>query len=274
VEPANPYSAPKSAWEPPAEAGVALEDIVPGTEPIDVMGCVRRGVQLTSRYFGRIFLVGLTYFAITFAVGFVLGLIDSALGWGGSSERGWSFDGANSTFVRFHESGSPFNVIVTNVVSIYLSLGVARIGLNLVSGKEFSVAMMFGEGRKLLRAIGASILYGAMVVVGLVLLIVPGIYLALRYGQFLNAIVDRDMGVLESLKYSSSITTNNRMNLFLLALLSIAIFIAGVLALVVGLIFAYPVIWLSWIVAYRWMQYGSRAAMDHPGTQMPMLARR
>jgi uncharacterized membrane protein len=110
-----------------------------------------------------------------------------------------------------------------------------------------------------------------MVVVGLVLFIVPGIYIMLRYGQYMTAIVDRNMGVMESLSYSSSITENNRMNLFVLILMTIAIAIAGCLALVVGLIFAYPVIWLSWAVAYRWMQYGHRAAMDHPGTQTPML---
>jgi hypothetical protein len=48
--------------------------------------------------------------------------------------------------------------------------------------------------------------------------------------------------------------------------------LAGCLALCLGLFFAMPVMWLSWIVAYRWMQYGHRAALDHPGTQTPMLA--
>jgi uncharacterized membrane protein len=86
------------------------------------------------------------------------------------------------------------------------------------------------------------------------------------------AIVDRDMGVMESLSYSSSITTNNRLNLFLLYLLAMAIVIAGMLACGVGLIFAGPVVWLSYMVAYRWMQYGSRAALDHPGTTTPLLA--
>ena len=83
--------------------------------------------------------------------------------------------------------------------------------------------------------------------------------------------MDRDLGIMESFAYSSSITTNNRLNLFVLGLLAIVIALAGCLALVIGLGFAYPVIWLSWVVAYRWMQYGHRAAMDHPGTRTPML---
>ncbi len=84
--------------------------------------------------------------------------------------------------------------------------------------------------------------------------------------------VDRDMGIMESFQYSSSITTNNRMNLFLLVLLSVLISIAGCLALCIGLIFAFPVIWLGWIVAYRWKQYGHRAARDHHGTTTSMQA--
>jgi uncharacterized membrane protein len=157
------------------------------------------------------------------------------------------------------------------VLSTFLSLGATRIGLNLVSGKEVNAGMLFGEGRKLLRAIGASILFGLAVAVGLLLLIVPGIYIALRYGQFLAAIVDRDLGIFESFNYSSSLTTNNRLLLLGMWILCVLIILAGFIACGVGLIFAIPVVWLTSMVAYRWMQYGHRAAMDHPGTLTPLL---
>ena len=162
--------------------------------------------------------------------------------------------------------------MITQVFSIFIGLGLARIGLNLVSGKEVSVGMLFGEGDKLLRALGATILFGLMMFCGLLLLIVPGVYIALRYGQYMVAIVDRDMGIMESLSYSSSLTTNNRLNLLLLYLLAMAIVIAGMLACGVGLIFAGPVVWLMYLVAYRWMQYGHRATLDQPGTKTPLLA--
>ena len=54
-------------------------------------------------------------------------------------------------------------------------------------------------------------------------------------------------------------------------LLSLLVVLAGALACGIGLIFAVPVAWLGAVVAYRWMQYGHRAAMDQPGTQTPML---
>ena len=271
ADPSNPYAAPQSAWNEPApRTSGALEEIAPGSDPIDVGACVKRGFELTKRNFGTILLVGLTYIGVSIAASLVFGMIDSALGFG-STQTQWQTGDATSVGT-FQQTGGPFTAILGNVLSILLSLGMVRIGLNLVSGKQVSVGQLFGEGRKLLPAIGASILFGVMLVIGFLLLIIPGVYLLLRYGQFMNAIVDKDLGVMDSLRYSSSITTNNRLNLFLLALLSFAIVIAGLLALVVGLIFAYPVVWLSWMVAFRWMQYGSRAVEDHPGTTTPLLS--
>jgi hypothetical protein len=270
ADPSNPYAAPQSGWtEPLSSSTTALAEIVPGSEPIDPVECVKRGFELTKRHFGNILLVGLVYFAIFMGISFVVGLVQGIVG-AVSMRSSTAGEAVNNLALGAALVGQ----IVTQVVSIFLGLGLARIGLNLISGKEFSVGMLFGEGHKLLRVIGASILFGLMVMVGALLLVVPGIYLALRYGQFMNAIVDRDLGVMDSFAYSSSITTNNKLPLFLLALLCFVVVLAGLIACGVGLIFAGPVAWLSWLAAYRWMQYGRRAFEDQPGTKTPLLAGR
>jgi uncharacterized membrane protein len=51
----------------------------------------------------------------------------------------------------------------------------------------------------------------------------------------------------------------------------ILVMIAGALALVVGMIFAIPVVTLALPLAYRFLQFGPRALTDHPGTKVPML---
>lgn len=274
ADPANPYAAPDTSWTnvTQAPAGEALEEIVPGSAPLDIGGCLSRGFELTKRHFPFILLVGITYIGVSVVAGLILGLIDSALGLGQSTSRAWESEGGNAS-AYFSQTGGPFSSIVSQILSIFLSLGATRIGLNLVSGKEASVGMLFGEGRKVLRAVVASILFGLMVAIGIVLLVAPGIYLALRYGQYLTAIVDRDLGIMESFAYSSSITTNNRLSLLGLWVLCLLVIVAGFVACLVGLIFAMPVAWLSATVAYRCLQYGHRATMDHPGTKTPMLAK-
>lgn len=157
-DPSHPYAAPESIWTGdsslPTPTGETLPEIVPGSETIDVGGCVKRGFDMTTRNFGMILLVGIVY--VTFAV---------------------------SATWKCHQTGSPLNGIVSQILSVFLSLDASRIGL-----------------------------------------------------------------------------------------LELLIVIAGCLALCVGMFFAIPVMWLGWAVAYRWMQYAHRAALDHPGTTRSMLS--
>lgn len=270
--PLDPYSTPASSWDasPAIPGGVALEEIQPGSDPLNVVACVKRSFDLTVRNFGMILLVGIVYMAVAIGAGVVLSTIDIVTGWGDATHQFYAK--LTGMPADSFQMGSPLNMILTQVLGIFLLLGLTRIALNIVSGREFSIGMLFGGGKKLLPAIGATILYSLMVGVGFMLFIVPGVYLALRFGFYRTAMVDRDLGVFESFHYSSALTTNNRFSLFVLALLTILIIVTGIIALCVGLIFAIPVAFLSWVVAYRWLQYGHRAAEDHPGTQTPMLS--
>ncbi|HEX7262004.1 MAG TPA: hypothetical protein VF258_09330, partial [Luteolibacter sp.] len=212
ADPANPYATPQSAWVEPvaASSGQGLKEIIPGSEPIIPTACVKRGFDLTKRQFGGIVLVGLVYFLVTIGISVVIQVIQTLIGGGLPADRGPV--GMASATKAMTGAALAFYIVsqvFAQVVSIFVGLGLTRVGLNLVSGKEVSVGMLFGEGDKLLRTIGATILYGLMVGVGFLLLIVPGIYLMLRYSLYMTAIVDRDLGVMDSFSYSSSLTTNN-----------------------------------------------------------------
>lgn len=267
ADPSNPYAAPQSSLSEPVRAASTADEIEPGSVPLEPMDCVRRGFELTKRNYGMILLVGVVYVAILMGSSIVTGIAQAA-----SGPPQIPADGGQPQLSGTGMAVVSITQILSQILSIYLSLGLTRIALNLVSGKVVEVGQLFGEGHKLLRALGASILYGLMVAVGFLLLIVPGIYLALRFGLYLNGIVDRDLGIMESFSYSSRLTTNNRMNLFVLGLLSFLIILAGMLACFVGMIFAGPVVWLSSAVAYRWLQYGRKAVEDHPGTTTPVLS--
>ena len=80
ADPSNPYAAPVSQLNPVAQftTGEAIDEIVPGSEPIDVMACVKRGFDLTVRHFGNILLIGIVYFAVSLGVGVVVESRDEA----------------------------------------------------------------------------------------------------------------------------------------------------------------------------------------------------
>jgi uncharacterized membrane protein len=283
----NPYAAPSSGFAPVVEMATPLGEIQPGSESIDAMACMKRAIDLTVRHIGPVLLSVLIVFGASFTISMIFSTIDTAVK--------ISFQNSAEPPMALFIGISVVTNLVSQAVSIFLGLGLIRFMLNLVSGREASLGQIFGEGRIFLRTVLASLLFylGCGLVIGLIavpgvllypsmgwVVIVPLALIAIvvmlvlwtRFGFFMHAIVDRDCGVLDCFSYSSSITTNNRMNLALLYFLGIVAGILGVLALCVGLLFAYPVILLSWSVAYRWLQYGHRAAMDHPGTTTPMLA--
>lgn len=74
-------------------------------------------------------------------------------------------------------------------------------------------------GRTVLRLLLGTILYGLAVIVGLVLFIVPGIYIAVALFFFNYEIVVADKGVLDSFSGSLDLTADNRLPLFLLGLI-------------------------------------------------------
>ena len=106
---------------------------------------------------------------------------------------------------------------------------------------------------------------------GLLLLIVPGIILGLMFSQFLYLIVDRNMGIVESLEVSAQITRGNKVTIFLLWFVSLGLVLAGFLMCCVGLIFTGPLVNLMWVVAYLAMtgQPTADRAYEYQPPQQP-----
>lgn len=258
----NPYAAPVTAPDnllaPPS---VILAEIEPGSAPLEVTNCIKRGIELTKRHFGAILVIGIVYILISMGVGFVEGFVTSLVTPSAPEGGGYAF--------------SPLAVpiqIVSAIISLVLAAGVTRAALNICAGREANVGNLFGEAGKVITLTAASILFYIMLVVGLLLLIVPGIFVALRFGFFVTAIVDRNLSAIDALKYSYRITTNNALSLFGLGILCFMIALAGALVLLVGLIFALPVITLAFTLAYRFLQYGPDALRDTAGSADSNLA--
>jgi uncharacterized membrane protein len=97
----------------------------------------------------------------------------------------------------------------------------------------------------------SSILYGLIVGVGFILLVVPGIYLALRLQFYSFYVVDKNAGITDSLKMSWEATKGNTLNIFLFVLILIALNILGAIALLVGLLVTIPVSFIAVALLYR-----------------------
>ena len=86
--------------------------------------------------------------------------------------------------------------------------------------------------------------------IGLKLSLIPIIYLGLMFSQAMVLVVDRQMGSTEALRQSMRITRGNKLSLLVLGLLALALFFAGALTCLVGIIFVLPFIGMLQITAY------------------------
>ncbi len=270
VENVNPYAAPGTSPNnllAQSPAG-SLDEVAPGSVKLDAVAIAKRAFTLTKRHFGLLMGIGITYLVVVVGVELGLSAIEGALGWNTFGTFPGGF-GAKLPEATTQHSIAGF--LASTVFSMFIGLGLARCCLSLVSGDEATIATLFSQGPKLINALLASLLFGLMIMAGLLLLIVPGIILMLRYSFYQEAIVDRNLGVMDAFKYSARLTQNNRLNLFGLGVISMLIVLAGVLAFFVGLIFAIP--WISLItpLAYRFLQYGEKALTDQPRSEIESL---
>jgi hypothetical protein len=100
----------------------------------------------------------------------------------------------------------------------------------------------------------ALVIYCLVVSAGLVLLILPGIYLAIRYCLFAQIITDKSASALVALQRAAVLARGNEWDLGALFLIAFLLNVAGLTLLGVGLVVSFPVSLLAIAGFYRSLQ--------------------
>ena len=105
-----------------------------------------------------------------------------------------------------------------------------------------------------------KILYGLIVLVGLLLLIVPGIIVAYMFLYVGYLIIDRNLGPVAALQESRALTEGYKMDLLVFSLAVAGVNILGVVCLFVGLFVTIPVTLMASVYIYRRLAPAEAAA--------------
>jgi phage FluMu protein Com len=193
----------------------------------------------------------------------VVGVINFAIAMVGSAIQQVALLGAAGPGGR---GGNPFAMgigafgltilfqLISYAVNAYLQAGLHVLMLRVARREGVDFVVLFSGGRFFWRYFWGTLLFNLMVAVGFVLLIVPGIILALMFWPIYFVIVDRDTGVFESLRLASELTTGNYLAAFVLFLAVFGLQLLGIFpGLCIGLLFTAPLGELLWAVAYLGM---------------------
>jgi uncharacterized membrane protein len=137
------------------------------------------------------------------------------------------------------------------ILVILIQMGFIRVVLKVLDGGKPAFQDFSSSFTQFLKFLAASILAGIAIAIGFILLVIPGIFLAIRLQFYSYLVIDKNMGPVESIRRSWAITRGQTWNLFILWLVLLGIILAGVLLLGVGLILAVPVTMVAAAFVYR-----------------------
>lgn len=141
--------------------------------------------------------------------------------------------------------------LVSWIIGLCITVGFTKMALLLVDGKGATLHDLSCGRRLLFRMIFLSILQGAVLLVGFLLFVIPGVVLAVRLQFATVALVDGGLGPIAALKASWAATAGNFWRLFLFDIALWLVTLLGLATFGVGLLAVIPVTTLATAMVYR-----------------------
>lgn len=142
--------------------------------------------------------------------------------------------------------------IASTVLMWWLFLGFLRMVLTIYAGGTPGFAVLFGESWDVLwKYAVASILANIIILVGFVLLIVPGFMALTALSLVMFLVLEKGVGPVVALKESRRLTAGKRWDIFWFLILAAVINIAGALLMGLGLLVTVPVTMLAFVHVYK-----------------------
>ena len=141
--------------------------------------------------------------------------------------------------------------LISLVGNVILTTGSVAISLKICDGLKPQWGDFICEGKVLAFNFLAILVITPMLVIGFILLIFPGIYMALRLGQAIYFIVEQKENPIDAIKKSWEATEGMAGSLFLYYLAAFGILLGGFFLLLIGLIPAWFVTMIASAYLYR-----------------------
>ncbi|MEX0895787.1 MAG: DUF975 family protein [Patescibacteria group bacterium] len=140
--------------------------------------------------------------------------------------------------------------LISGIVSLLVGMAYIYVLILAAEGKTITLETVFSRSHRIVSYLLGNILLTIVLMVGFILLIVPGIYFSIKYTFVPYLLIHKNIGVFESFSMSAKMTKGRKWQLFLYTLGFVGINIIGLLVLGVGLLITVPVSSLAFVVLY------------------------
>ncbi|PIE05344.1 MAG: hypothetical protein CSA75_05245, partial [Sorangium cellulosum] len=121
-------------------------------------------------------------------------------------------------------------------ISTFMWAGITLFGLKVARGEPYEFTDIFRGGRYFLPMLLAFLISSVGVLLGVLLLIVPGVILSLGWTLTVPLIVDKNLGVFAAFKESWRLMKGQKLSFFLWSLATAGLVVLGLMACCVGVL--------------------------------------
>ncbi len=141
--------------------------------------------------------------------------------------------------------------VAKELISTVGVIAVATTSLKLADGQKIHIRDLFSRQGLFFHVLVAEFLYGALVLIGLLLFIVPGLIFAIRFSLYDLHLVDTGCGPIVALQKSWETVKGYSWRLVGFYLLSCLILLLGLLFFGIGLLLAWPTVVIARTLLFR-----------------------
>jgi uncharacterized membrane protein len=136
-----------------------------------------------------------------------------------------------------------------------ISIGLATYSLSIVNEEDYSYNQIATGFKYFFKALFLYLLFNISVLIGAILLIIPGVVIFLMFSQIFYIIAENpQIGVIDAFKKSASLMKNKKLQYLGLGLRYILFFILGVFTLGIWWLWLTPQMYVSFAIFYKELQ--------------------
>ncbi len=155
----------------------------------------------------------------------------------------------------FPQSESTLNAMLSSILSVPTTLpiliGITLLGIKQARDENLEIPSIFNYFNMLASILLAYIAMSGLIFLGFLLLILPGIYLAISYTFVYPLIVDKRLSVWEAMELSRKTITKQWFKFFGLAIVSGLLIIISAIPFGIGLIWTISMTYISYGLLYH-----------------------
>ena len=159
----------------------------------------------------------------------------------------------------YYDAGETFRGLMTDLVvgwlvspiTVPLSLGLLLLGYSRANDEELRIESIFDYYILVWPLVFASIFIALLTYIGLMLLILPGIYLSIAYSFTLPLMADKGLGIWGAMEVSRQAVSKHWFTVFGVNVSLILLVVLSAIPLGIGLIWTVPLVMIAQGVMYR-----------------------